>query len=68
MSPSGSTQQEQVPIPQWNMKSDSIPQWNMKSDYVETCNCDFGCPCNFSGFPTYVDIKLMFYTAIDNNS
>jgi hypothetical protein len=22
-------------------------------DYVETCNCDFGCPCNFSGFPTY---------------
>ena len=30
-----------------------IPKWNMKSDYVETCNCDFGCPCNFSGFPTY---------------
>jgi len=29
-----------------------IPQWNMKSDYVESCNCDFGCPCNFSGFPT----------------
>lgn len=25
----------------------------MKMDYVETCNCDFGCPCNFSGFPTY---------------
>jgi hypothetical protein len=25
----------------------------MKSDYVETCNCDYGCPCNFSGFPTY---------------
>ena len=19
---------------------------------VETCNCDYGCPCNFSGFPT----------------
>jgi len=25
----------------------------LKADYVETCNCDFGCPCNFSGFPTY---------------
>jgi hypothetical protein len=25
----------------------------MKADYVETCNCDFGCPCNFNGFPTY---------------
>ena len=25
----------------------------MKADYVETCNCDYGCPCNFNGFPTY---------------
>ena len=30
-----------------------IPQWSLKADYVETCNCDFGCPCNFNGFPTY---------------
>jgi hypothetical protein len=30
-----------------------IPNWYMKADYVETCNCDFGCPCNFIGFPTY---------------
>lgn len=30
-----------------------IPGWHMKVDYVEACNCDFGCPCNFSGFPTY---------------
>ncbi len=30
-----------------------IPRWNMKADYVETCNCDYGCPCNFNGFPTY---------------
>jgi hypothetical protein len=29
-----------------------IPKWNIKADYVEVCNCDFGCPCNFSGFPT----------------
>lgn len=21
-------------------------------DYVEDCNCDHGCPCNFNGFPT----------------
>lgn len=33
--------------------SAQIPKWNMKADYIETCNCDFGCPCNFSGFPTY---------------
>ena len=30
----------------------SISKWQMKADYVETCNCDFGCPCNFNGFPT----------------
>jgi hypothetical protein len=30
-----------------------IPKWSIKADYVETCNCDLGCPCNFSGFPTY---------------
>lgn len=30
-----------------------IPNWHMKIDYVETCNCDYGCPCNFDGFPTY---------------
>src|SRR5437867_11404872 len=25
----------------------------MKADYVETCNCDYGCPCNRSVFPRY---------------
>lgn len=29
-----------------------IPDWRFKADYVETCNCNYGCPCNFSGFPT----------------
>ena len=35
------------------LQEESISKWNMKSDYIETCNCDFGCPCNFDGFPTY---------------
>ena len=30
-----------------------IPKWNMKADYVKACNWDYGCPCNFNGFPTY---------------
>ena len=30
-----------------------IPAWEIVTDYVETCNCDYSCPCNFSGFPTY---------------
>jgi hypothetical protein len=29
-----------------------IPRWELKLDYVETCNCNFGCPCNFSGYPS----------------
>ena len=31
---------------------EAIPRWQLRVDYVETCNCDFGCPCNFTGYPT----------------
>ena len=34
-----------------NIMASTIP-WRMHADYMETCNCDFGCPCNFNGFPT----------------
>ena len=30
----------------------TIPQWKLEADYLESCNCEFGCPCNFSGLPT----------------
>lgn len=30
----------------------TTPPWKLKADYIESCNCDFGCPCNFSGIPT----------------
>ena len=41
---------------------ETIPKWRIKCDYVETCNCDFGCPCNFSGTPTYGSCRgLIFY-------
>ena len=33
--------------------TNQIPNWHIEVDYVETCNCDYGCPCNFNGFPTY---------------
>jgi hypothetical protein len=39
-----------------------IPKWYMKANYVETCNCDYGCPCNFSGFPTGGSAELWYYT------
>jgi hypothetical protein len=27
-------------------------KWAFTADYIETCNCNYGCPCNFNGFPT----------------
>jgi hypothetical protein len=30
----------------------TIPPWKIEADYLESCNCEFGCPCNFSGWPT----------------
>jgi hypothetical protein len=32
--------------------ADKIERWSIAVDYVESCNCNFGCPCNFSGYPT----------------
>ena len=30
-----------------------MAKWNIKAKYYEACNCDLGCPCNMSGFPTH---------------
>jgi len=27
--------------------------WRMKAKYYEACNCELGCPCNMSGFPSH---------------
>ena len=43
----------QGPQQQQEQQQTTIPKWHLKADYVETCNCDYGCPCNFNGFPTY---------------
>src|SRR5262245_57660485 len=29
-----------------------MAQWWWKADYFETCNCDYGCPCNLTMLPT----------------
>src|SRR6476660_122307 len=39
-------------LPSSTISEQQIPKWRIKADYVETCNCDYGCPCNFTGFPT----------------
>jgi hypothetical protein len=27
--------------------------WNFEAQYVQSCNCDYGCPCNFNAYPTH---------------
>lgn len=40
----------------------------MKADYVESCNCDHGCPCNFNGFPTYGFCRALVLYAINSGN
>jgi hypothetical protein len=27
-------------------------KWNLDADFLQACNCDYGCPCEFSAPPT----------------
>src|SRR5262245_1671827 len=27
-------------------------KWAFDADYLQACNCDYGCPCEFSAAPT----------------
>ena len=27
-------------------------QWSLEADFLQACNCDYGCPCEFSAPPT----------------
>jgi len=27
-------------------------KWSIEGDWFTTCNCDYGCPCNFNGRPS----------------
>jgi hypothetical protein len=29
-----------------------LPNWNFEAEYIQSCNCDYGCPCNFNALPT----------------
>jgi hypothetical protein len=35
------------------VQEETIPEWRIEVTYVESCNCNYGCPCNFSGFPSF---------------
>ena len=29
-----------------------MKKWFFDADYLQSCNCDYGCPCEFSAPPT----------------
>jgi hypothetical protein len=37
------------------MATETATRWTLKGTGYEFCNCDFGCGCNFSGFPNSKD-------------
>ena len=32
--------------------ADAAAQWRLKGTALVSCNCDYGCPCNFNALPT----------------
>jgi hypothetical protein len=32
--------------------SDVKTKWSLEADFLQACNCDYGCPCEFSAPPT----------------
>ena len=47
------------------MASGSTTPWNMQGRGYEFCNCDFGCGCNFGGFPNSKDGSCRALVGLD---
>src|SRR5712692_3589937 len=43
------------PSPEAPMAAETKTRWHMSGQGYEFCNCDFGCGCNFGGFPNSKD-------------
>lgn len=43
----------------------SYTDWSIKGPQFASCNCAWGCPCQFNALPTYGDCRGMGATRID---
>src|SRR5437870_7397143 len=43
-------------------------KWHYKASYLEFCNCAYGCPCNFNGFPTHGNCRAVLGLRITEGS
>ena len=41
------------------MSATAKTKWSLEADYVQACNCDYGCPCEFNAPPTRGDCQGM---------
>jgi hypothetical protein len=41
------------------MTATARTKWTIEADYLQACNCDYGCPCEFSAPPTRGDCQGM---------
>ncbi len=44
----------------------TITHWALKGQGYEFCNCDFGCGCNFGGFPNSKDGSCRALVGVDD--
>lgn len=50
------------------MAQESAKEWALKGRGYEFCNCDFGCGCNFGGFPNSEDDSCRALVGLDIDS
>lgn len=41
------------------MSASAKTKWSLEADYIQACNCDYGCPCEFNAPPTRGDCQGM---------
>jgi hypothetical protein len=34
-------------------------RWEFEAELIQSCNCDYGCPCNFNGLPTHGNCEAL---------
>src|SRR3989442_510318 len=48
---------------------DRLPtKWNFEAEYIQSCNCAWGCPCNFDPLPTTGNCEALVSWHIRNGA
>ena len=48
------------------MAATSNVKWSVEADYLQACNCDYGCPCEFAAPPTRGNCEGIFAWRINH--